>query len=396
MDVARGTRSTRLTRGSRPRRTAVRGRNTPARVFRRCAALLLACASSLLTTGPAAADDGTPGAGAGLDGCQAVHAGPRTDGAGKSYFELTLGPGGRQSEAVLLANPQPYDCMVTLEAAIGQTAVNSGNSYWVPEEPCSETSCWLSGLPTTVTIPAGGRLTVGFDVSVPSGTPSGQYLAGVIVRPAGTLPAPSTGEDEQVAVSVAARVAIGVAVIVPGPLRPRLEIPAVTLDLGSGTPQLQVHVRNSGNTWEHPAGGARVRVSSGTSSFGVRSNTILAGDVAVLPLPVEGVQRGRWHTKVVLDYGDDQQAVWQGDLDYPAPPARPDGDQASDALPTDMGIPGWVFAVIGALGLLVVALVAVVVAMLRKRRAEERDRAATARAGDTHPPGRVPGGPATR
>jgi hypothetical protein len=339
---------------------------------RRCLVVAITGASALL---PATAQ-AAPSAAAGGGGCQAVHAGPQlaANGSQESYFQLTLRPGERQREAVLVANPEAHPCAVTLEAAYGQTAINSGDTYSVAEKECVETSCWLAGLPTTVTVPAGGRLAVNFDVAVPPGASGGQYLAGVVARPADPPSASSaSGRDGQVAVAVATRVAIGVAVTVPGPLRPQLEIPSVTLDLDGGTPQLRVRVRNSGNTWEHPAGGARVQVESTTRSFGVRSSTILAGDVAELPLPIEGVQRGRWHTRVLLNYGHDQTTVWEGDLNYPTPrqpSAAPGG--SSDIAGVAASLPAWVIASLATLACVVIVLLVLLIAMFRRRRATPR------------------------
>jgi len=343
---------------------------------RRCLVVVITGASTLLPANLVAVAQAAPAAASEGGGCQAVHAGPQLAGSGsrESYFQLTLRPGERQREAVLVANPEAHPCAVTLEAAYGQTAVNSGDTYSVAAENCVETSCWLDGLPTTVTVPAGGRLAVNFDVAVPAGTSSGQHLAGVIARPADAPLAPSaSGRDGQVAVAVAARVAIGVAVTVPGPLRPQLEIPSVTLDLNGGTPQLRVRVRNSGNTWEHPAGGARVQVESTTRSFGVRSSTILAGDVAELPLPIEGVQGGRWHTKVLLNYGHDQTAVWEGELNYPTP-TQPSaaGGWSSDIARVVTSLPAWVLVSLATLACVVIVLLALLIVMFRRRRAEPR------------------------
>ena len=345
------------------------GSVTVRRLVQSSLAVLLACSSVLLSNDAALAGEGVGSSG--RSGCQAVHAGTQQVGqsSGESYFRLTLNAGDQQRAAILLANPEAYPCSVTLERASGETAVNSGDTYPVPEEGCTGSSCWLSGLPATVSVPAGGRLHVSFQVRVPARTPAGEYLAGVVVRPTAPPPvARPSSPDKQVAVSVAARVAIGVAVIVSGSLHAMLTIPSVTLDISTAPPRLQVHVRNLGNTWEHPTGGARIRVRSGTRGFGVRSNTILARDEAVLPLPVEGVQRGNWTTDVVLSYGDHQRAVWHGELEYPTPPITARGQSQSSALTAAQALPAWVLGVIATLGLLVIVLAVVLVAVFRKRR----------------------------
>ncbi|HZP27456.1 MAG TPA: hypothetical protein VFC99_00775 [Acidimicrobiia bacterium] len=311
-----------------------------------------------------------PAHAAGPTGCQAVHAGPRlaADEANASYFRLTLQPGEQIAKAVLVANPQPYPCAVTLHAAYGQTATNSGDTYPVPDGQCVETSCWLTGLPTTVTVPAGARVDVGFVVTVPADAPSGEYLAGVLVEPAAPPPSPRVSGDGQVGVAVAAHVAVGVAVTVPGPLSPKIVIPTVTLDVSSGTPILGIPVRNLGNTWEHPIGGARVHVGNRVLSFGVRANTVLAGDEALIPLPIDGVARGEHETEVVLSYGNGLKATWHGTLGYPTPPARATPSSETSATAASAGLPVWALALIGGLGFGVVLLGFTLLVVTRRRR----------------------------
>src|SRR5439155_7226148 len=127
-------------------------------------------------------------------------------------FRLAMRPGAVEHQTILVANPEPYPCSVTLEAAGGETAVNSGDTYPVTAAACAETGCWLTGLPATISIPPHGRRDVHFGISVPASAAGGEYLAGVVVRPTDPPTAKPTA-DKQVSIAVAPRVAIGVAVI---------------------------------------------------------------------------------------------------------------------------------------------------------------------------------------
>jgi hypothetical protein len=304
-------------------------------------------------------------------GCLTVHVGPQVSGgAAASYFKLSVAPGARAHEAVLLANPEPYVCDVGLDATYGRTAVNSGDTYpFVPSGRCVRTSCWLSQLPARVAVPARGRLVVPFEIDVPAGTGPGDYLAGVLVRPELSSAAPRASKTGVGAV-VTTSVGIGVAVEVPGKLVPRVSIPSVTLDLSSGTPLLHILERNSGNTWEHPSGGAIV--SGGASTplrLGIDSDTLLPGDVATLTLPVEGVKRGSHPTEVELWYDHDRKrAIWRGTLIYPYTVPAPGSRATTPVVVTTSHTPGWIIALAAGLAGLVVVLVAVVLILVARRR----------------------------
>src|SRR5271166_4735239 len=122
-----------------------------------------------------------PAAAATSDACQAVHIGPSLAPGTPvtSYFNLSVASGSSSTDTLLVANPSSIPCGVTLLPAYGKAAVNAGDAYVAIEgvEPCVGASCWLRGLPQTVTVAPNQRTLVTFRVSVPGGTGSGQYLA---------------------------------------------------------------------------------------------------------------------------------------------------------------------------------------------------------------------------
>lgn len=331
-------------------------------------------------------------------GCQTVHVGPEiAPGAPPaSYLTLTVKRGAVTHAAVIAANPERYSCGVRLLPAYGKTAQNSGDSYTVDPglRHCAITSCWLSGLPLTVTVPAGGRVRVPFTIGVPAGTPSGQYLAGVVAGPSEPPARPrfAVGHDV-VGAAVVARVAIGVAIIVPGPLVPQLRIPWVKLDATSDAAALNVTEQNGGNTWEHPEGQvlittdervqtltARPRQSNDratlpvVNTFSIRSRTILAGDSATLPLAIGTIPRGTWPTEVDLWYDHHHKlAVWRGQISYPSPSGDAGGASAPGAndSSTSPSLPAWAKLLIGALAGLSAALGLFVLFLLGRRRRRE-------------------------
>jgi hypothetical protein len=297
------------------------------------------------------------GAAAEAGGAVGISAGPvLPPGApASSYFELTAAPGTVLHEAVRIANPRDVGQVVQVLPAFGKTARNSGDTYPAPVlmgEPCEQTSCWIGGLPTQVRLAPHAEAVVPFSVSVPSGTPPGEYLAGVVARPVGpeptSLPRPRAGVG--VGAAVAPAVAIGVAIVVPGPLSPLLVIPTVTASLANGyLPMVNLVERNLGNTWLHPSGDVTVRVGAHEVRAAVRSGTVLPGDQATLPVIVLGVTGGLHPVRAELWYWHHTRlAVWQGELDFPTPPQVL--HLHGETILVQPGLPAWAIGLIAGLG----------------------------------------------
>ncbi len=319
-------------------------------------------------------------------GCQVVHIGPYIPpgSPASSYFNLRLNRASVTTAALVVANPQPFPCQVTLLPAYGATAVNGGDSYVpvVQRAACRGASCWLGGLPETITVRPRSRENVSFPIDVPAAAQSGQYLAGVIGEPA-TPPPPaaraSAADHQQgvVSATVVARVAIGVAITVPGPLVPRLSVPNVLLSNGTVPPSLQVVVANSGNTWIHPAGHLALSLRSGTATVTLRGATVLPGGQASIDVPVGSLTPGPHQVSVVLPYAPGRAAHWEGTIDFPStaavPPAKPG---TTTTIVTVSTVPRWLLVlVIGLLAALVLMAAGVVAVVLRRR---HRDTAGTA------------------
>jgi len=342
---------------------------TPSALHRMAVCLgVVAALTAAFGVTPGAARAASAGSG---PGCRTVHVGPVHSATvtHSSYFQLKVASGRPVREALIVANPQRYACKVTLLPAYGQTALNSGDTYPTARlgRRCIETSCWLSRLPVTVTLPGRTRRTVPFVVSVPPRTPPGQYLAGVVAQPRVSARAPR--HRAGFGAAVIARVAIGVAVTVPGAQRPHLAIPTVTLDTSGATPLLRIVVHNPGNTWEHPAGGARIRVGKALRTFGVRASTLLPRDSATLPLPVAGVPRGGWPTEVELWYDHHRKkAVWRGKLGYPTPPKASGEHAQRELVAVSAGLPLWAKLLIAGLAGSLVLLALLAFWLLRRSR----------------------------
>ena len=303
-------------------------------------------------------------------GCDAVHVGPEIapGAAPASYLSVTVKPGATAQAGLIVANPEPYSCGVTLLGAYGKTAINSGDTYPVASGACATTSCWLSGLPAKVTVGPRRRVVVPFSLMVPERTPSGDYLAGVVAGPSAppTVRTVASGRAE-VGAAVVAHVAIGVAIRIPGPLKPELTIPWVRFDRNAPIDVLNITERDGGNTWEHPRGRVLVTTEGTRHSYPIQSRTVLPRDAATLPVVITAVPHGTWPTEVDLRYDHNRKlAVWRGMIGYPKPstatvPGSPVG-------PVRSGLPQWEILVIAFLGGLSGVLAGMLPIALSKRR----------------------------
>ena len=209
---------------------------------------------------------------------------------------------------------------------------------------------------------------------MPAGTGAGDYLAGVLVRPDAAGSVPGLATHDGVGAVLTTSVGIGVALQVPGVLRPHVTIRSVTLDLSSGTPLLRIVEHNSGTTWEHPAGGAIIASGSGRQALrlGVVSDTLLPGDSATLTRPVEGVGQGshpdRGRALVRARAPTRYLVARHAEFPYsvPVPRSRTTTPVVIETATT----PGWIVALAGGLGGLVLLLGLLLLLLVRRRRRE--------------------------
>jgi hypothetical protein len=167
-----------------------------------------------------------------------------------------------------------------------------------------------------------------------------------------------------------ARVAIGVAITVPGVLRPRLAISSVSLTpAGLGTNNIGVTLRNDGNTWLHPKGTVTVEAAGSHRSEAVASGTVLPGDQATLSIRERSVPSGRHHVNITLNYADGARpATWKRTLNFPQPLVT-HVSPGTITIVAPSGLPRWATVLLVGLGL-VVLLFGTLLFLLWRRRGE--------------------------
>lgn len=301
-----------------------------------------------------------------------------------AYYLVMGAPGSSYQEAFRVTNNTSHTLTLQVFAANGYTAVGSGDAYAPVQAtgvPCATTGCWISGLPSSVTLPALTAQVVRFSVSLPSTLRNGEYLAGVVVSEAPGAASQSLVGSHQVSLGVSVRrqVAVGVGVVVgnTASLVSDLAITAVTGGARGPTGVQQV-VRlteaDLGQTWVHPYGAVVIAEHGHTVSVPLKSGTVLPGDHTVMTLDVKRLPGGSYPTVATLHYDHGTKiAVWHGTVSFSAPTSfvvkhGPAGRSIVILQPA--GLPVWVVGLLIALGVLVIALAVFLVWIWRPRRRE--------------------------
>ena len=309
----------------------------------------------------------------GGDGAFGLTPAPDSNGNAPPYFTMNLAAGHSATFTALLRNLAPATEKLKVSRVTGITAANGGSAFSRAFRRCSGTGCWVTGLPATVTLPAGEAEKLTFTVRVPHGTAAGQYLAGITAelahRPRPTRVG-SNGKANAQAVIIR-QVTVGVAVTV-GPrsaLRTHLVISGVSGRAIEHTARLEIRLGNTGQTFTHGAGQASCAADARRHSFPVSAATLLPHGRAVIAVNAPGLPEGVTMPCVVrLRYGHGLTARWAGLVTVPAPPRERivhTGPGAYSVVP-DSGIPPWAIALI-VLGVLILAALALLLLRMRRQ-----------------------------
>lgn len=318
------------------------------------------------------------------------------DGQARPYFTESVASGHSAVDTAVITNRGSKTLALVVSASTGITAVNSGSSYYGSFKPCVGTGCWVSGLPTTVTLAPGETTVMPFTVTVPAGTGPGQYLAGITAKPA-VAPPPvivgSNGRSTAQAVIVD-EVSVGVAVNVgdPSQFASNLRIDTITSGAVATLPRLFVHIHNGGQTFLKSHGTVTCTDNGKRTTFPVASDTVLPSGGAVLVVNAPGLEFGSVaDCEAILAYGTGLNATWIGTVTMPAITTPPKivhvGPGVYAQIPAQ-GTSVWVIVLIVVGALVLLALLGVLFALWRRRR--DSGPTAPAAAGEPAPTGEGP------
>jgi hypothetical protein len=308
---------------------------------------LLLAALTATPLGPLAAQ--TPGTGEGVN-VVPVQGSAFRDPTG-SFVELGEVELGRAvADAVLVRSTLREDVEVLLYGADAVPARGGGFGFDGRGEPAEQVGAWLRLDQPSVVVPAGGSVEVPFTVTVPPGTPGGEYVGAVVAEPADQAVGSGVGTVTRFAMSVYLRVPGGAAGATPGRGRPDGRFTASELELRKDGEAVcpVVTYRNESQDILDPV--ARVRVDGPlgrASGYEQKAGGVLPDTEATVVLPCLSRPPGPG-TRVVVEL------------------ETPRGEQRLEA---DAAWLPWPFVVAStSLLLLVLALLALLLRGLRRRR----------------------------
>ncbi len=211
---------------------------------------------------------------------------PLPDGRSRPYFDLSVAAGQSTVQTVVITNQGTTSSALKVSPSTGITAPNSGSVFYRYFKPCAGTGCWITGLPPVFTLAAHSSQSVSFTVTVPSGTPPKQYLAGITAEPEEEPSRVTVGSNGSASAQaiIIHQISVGVAVTVgsQSQLAWSLQIPKVTSGAAGPTPRLFIHVRNTGQMFTKSRGVTTCKDHGKETTYPVVSDTVLPGEGAIL------------------------------------------------------------------------------------------------------------------
>jgi LPXTG-motif cell wall-anchored protein len=205
---------------------------------------------------------------------------------GGAFFELILAPGESTTLSVEVANFGAEQVDARTYAADVYSIINGGFGADLHAEPSSGTTLWLTYPEQVVTLAAQDAIVVDFAVTVPAATPPGEYVAALVIE--NVEPFRGSGS---VAIDQVNRSAIAVAIDIPGPRAPALEIGEVGHHVAGTQSVITFGVGNPGNVHLRPAGDFVVFDASGreVGAGPAVMDSVYAGTGTLLEAPLPAV-----------------------------------------------------------------------------------------------------------
>jgi hypothetical protein len=299
---------------------------------------------------------------------------PGSPNADLGYFKFDADGGATIQRVVVLTNHSDKAKTLCLAACDGAAAVFGGVGYTASNAKPKTVGAWIDMSRTSVTIPPATSVDVPFDVKVPTDVTTGDHVGGIAVwEPAAakTSGAGSDGDKATTKITMVTRVVLSVFVTTPGPVVPELAISGVAAEARPDGMYLVIAVANKGTAITSGEG----TITLPSESFQEKLNL---GDMvpgASVGYPIKWKSdpaQGAHQAQVEIHYDNDTKtATWSGDVAVTKAAAKDLSDRLvpTDAQHTAASTPWLIYGLMG--GLVVIVLI-MGFALLRRRRPEAR------------------------
>ncbi|MEU4569425.1 DUF916 domain-containing protein [Micromonospora sp. NPDC023956] len=226
---------------------------------------------------------------------------------GRAYFVYDAAPGRRLEDRVAITNLSRTPMTFAVYGADAFTTGDGGFALQPASRPAADVGSWVTLAERTYRIPAGKRVIVPFQLTVPANASPGDHAGGIVVSAAGVR-ADAAGRTVTVDRRVAARIYLRVA----GAVRPALEVEALRIaydnpvnPFGTGPVVVSYRLRNTGNVRLTGSGQVHVAAPFGWRLAGtepVAVPELLPGAAFVVTEQINGlVPAGRLSVRVAVD-----------------------------------------------------------------------------------------------
>ena len=221
-------------------------------------------------------------------------------GEGGAYFDRTAEPGEAIELQVELANFGHDAVLARTFAADAYSIINGGFGAELFGEPASDTTLWLEYVTDEVMLEPQAARIIDFSVTVPADTAPGEYITALVAENV----EPYVGsEGTGVALEQVNRTVVAVAISVPGPRQPALEIGAAGHKAAAGSSFVTFEVSNPGNVHLKPSGEFFLRDAGGAelATAPAVMDSVYAGSETLFEAPLaEALEPGDYCAELSL------------------------------------------------------------------------------------------------
>jgi hypothetical protein len=214
-----------------------------------------------------------------------------------AFFEFTLNPGESVDDAINAKNFSSDKVQMMVKVVEAQTALNGGLSFDFART--AGASQWVTiNTENQFELRGSNMKRLPFTVTVPPGTPPGEYTIGFLAALVPTTPTPLPGGGNTTggyAIDVITRVGVALVVHVPGPELCKLELTNMNVSIFNADWRFESTVQNTGNI--HFSGTSQLNVYSKNSKQKIAEANQKIGYFATnsellsynkLPIPEQG------------------------------------------------------------------------------------------------------------
>lgn len=236
----------------------------------------------------------------------------------QSFFDVEMNGGEQLRLSVVAGNDGSETVPTLLYVADAYTLRNGGFGLFESESTKNGPATWVDLATEELQLESGSRIERTFMISVPEGTPPGEYMTGIAMETKLPSSTPEATEGVTFRIENQYRVVRAIRVTVPGPIEPGLEIGNISTMYLPSDIVVVVDVINIGNVLNRPSGAVQIKDEDGNVVVAgeVSLTVVYAGHTAQLWLPL-GRDFPAGNYSVSISLGDQALGVSDEAIDQP-------------------------------------------------------------------------------